>query len=136
MRRSATLGGRAEMLRHLMGQAALSDEASKLLDLFRYRTWELHDQVWLEYQTVYEFLPRLQQVNMEILVEKQRARFSPFGEESMAMYRQKTGETRLSTATVQTAIESLRERGLVWRESRGNYVLKDEGFAEWFANRL
>ena len=35
----------------------------------------------------------------------------------------------------QIALDGLRERNLVWRESRGAYALEDQGYAEWFGHR-
>jgi DNA-binding IclR family transcriptional regulator len=50
----------------------------------------------------------------------------------MQAYSQLIGQKEISTASVQTAIQSLRERGLLWQSGRGTYALEDESFAEWF----
>jgi hypothetical protein len=37
----------------------------------------------------------------------------------------------LLVASVQTAIQVLRERGFIWQSGRGAYSSEDESFAEW-----
>ena len=58
--------------------------------------------------------------------------WSPFSEDAMNKYREMTGQQNISTATVQTDIQTLRDRGFIWQSGRGAYVLEDESFAEWF----
>ena len=55
--------------------------------------------------------------------------------DSMSACRAITAQQTLSTAAIQTALDGLRERNLIWRESRGAYALEDQGFAEWFKRR-
>lgn len=50
----------------------------------------------------------------------------------MLAYEADIGQSDLSTSSVQTAIQGLRERGLIWQSSRGQYALEDESFGEWF----
>jgi hypothetical protein len=59
----------------------------------------------------------------------QHGQFSPFSASSMAEY----GEVAqgLSTGSIQTALDALRERGIVWKESRGAYELEDESWNTW-----
>jgi hypothetical protein len=53
----------------------------------------------------------------------------------MSSYRAITGQESISTATIQTALDGLRDKNLIWRESCGAYALEDQGFAEWFKHR-
>jgi hypothetical protein len=39
------------------------------------------------------------------------------------------------TQTIQAAIDSLREKELVWKSSRGAYALEDKAFGEWLRQR-
>ena len=126
------VGHRPEMLREIMGDYALSNEASNISSLLRQGAHAWQARVWGEYESEFASLSMLQQAILETLIKKQKSGFSPFSEESMARYRKCTGEAVISTASVQSALESLRERSLVWREARGAYALEDEGLAEWF----
>lgn len=126
------VGGRPQMLRDIMGSVALSGEASNLSTLLRQGAQEWQNRVWAEFESEFESLSPLQQAILEVLIRKQKTGFSPFSEESMAGYKALTGEVSLSPASVQSALEALRERGLVWRESRGAYSLEDESIADWF----
>ncbi|MNF09703.1 hypothetical protein D3C76_1627040 [compost metagenome] len=35
------------------------------------------------------------------------------------------------TQTIQSCIDALREKELVWKSNRGGYALEDKAFAEW-----
>ncbi|GEM_PF-6061672 len=37
--------------------------------------------------------------------------------------------------TIQAAIDSLREKELFWKSSRGAYALEDKAFGEWLRQR-
>ena len=39
---------------------------------------------------------------------------------------------KVSTATVQSALEVLRNKNLIWKESFGGYVLEDESFIGFY----
>lgn len=79
----------------------------------------------------YQALTPLQKAIIGVIVI-QGVKFSPFTEDSMKEYRSATGENEISTSTIQSALDVLRERELVWREARGAYALEDDGVAEWF----
>ena len=126
------VGGRPQMLRDIMGSVALSGEASNLSALLRQGAQEWQDRVWGEFENEFDALSPLQQAILEVLIRKKKTGFSPFSEESMAAYKALIKGETLSPASVQTALDSLRERNLVWREARGAYALEDDGLAEWF----
>ena len=73
----------------------------------------------------------LQQAVLETLILKGN-QWSPFSEDSINRYKQITGMKEVSTASVQTAIQSLRERDFIWQSGRGIYALEDESIVEWF----
>jgi len=73
----------------------------------------------------------LQQAILEVLILKGHG-WLPFSEDSIERYKQITGLKEISTATVQTAIQSLRERDFIWQSGRGTYALEDESIIEWF----
>jgi len=128
------VGQRPEILRDIIGDVVQQGEAAHLGELVRRGATEWHDRIWGEFEGAYGALTPLQKTIMQVMV-RQGDRFSPFTEDSMKAYRETLGEAELSTSTIQTALEALRERELVWREARGAYALEDDGFAEWLNSR-
>lgn len=126
------VGHRPEMLRSIIGQIALAGEAGNLSSILRDKAREFHDQIWDEMASEFASLNLLQKAVLQVMIAKRGISYPPFSEESMSEYRRITGENTISAASVQTAIESLRDRGLVWNPSRGYYALEDEGLAEWY----
>jgi hypothetical protein len=124
------VGQRPQILRDIIGDVIQQGEAAHLGDLVRHGATEWHDRIWGEFEGAYGALTPLQKAIMQVLV-RQGNRFSPFTEDSMKAYREVLGENELSTSTIQTSLETLRERELVWREARGAYALEDDAFAEW-----
>lgn len=125
------VGQRPQILRDIIGDVVLTGEAAHLADLLRSGAKEWHERIWGEFDSAYQSLTPLQKGVIKVMV-RQGTRFSPFGEDSMKAYREETGEKDFATSTVQSALDSLRERELVWREARGSYALEDDGFAEWY----
>lgn len=124
------VGHRPQILRDLIGDVALMGEAANLAGLLRRGAQEWHEQIWGEFDSAYHSLTPLQKAVIRTMV-RYGTRFSPFGENSMKAYRDETGEADLATSAVQSALDALRDRELVWRVSRGSYALEDDGFAEW-----
>ena len=77
-------------------------------------------------------LTPIQQAVVRVMSEKE-GDFAPFSASSMELYQKLMGEPNVSTATVQAALEALRDKNLVWRSARGVYALEDEAWAEWLA---
>lgn len=57
---------------------------------------------------------------------------SPFSKDSVAYYRRETGDSSVSSSTVQKAMDALVAKGFVWRSARGVYALDDVAIAELF----
>ncbi len=128
------VGHRPEILRQIAGKIALSGEASNFAELLKKDALTWQNRVWEEYENDFNTLSPLQKIILQVLIKKEQS-WLPFSEESMQTYSQLTGQEDISTATVQTAIQSLRERGLLWQSGRGTYALEDESFAEWYKLR-
>jgi len=88
-------------------------------------------QYWGEFEAAFNELPRPHQAILSLLIKQGRA-WSPFAEESMQYYKNATVQSKLANSSVQTAIQSLREKEFIWQSSRGSYALEDDSFAEWF----
>jgi hypothetical protein len=128
------VGHRPEMLKSIVGEIALDlGEAANLGDLLRTGAQEWRDRIWNEIEGEFSALTPAQRAVLEVIIEK-GDRFSPFAEDSMQAYRAILGAENLTTATIQAALDALREKNLIWRESRGAYALEDESLAQWFKN--
>ncbi|MGZ8983646.1 MAG: hypothetical protein ACXW11_06800 [Methylotenera sp.] len=93
---------------------------------------EFHDQMWYEMESDFNSLNPLQKTVLQVMISKRGTTYPPFSEDSMLEYQKITGEATISTASIQSAIEVLRNRGLIWNPSRGYYALEDDGLAEWY----
>lgn len=129
------VGHRPEILRHIVGRIAISGKASCFAELLAEDALIWHSRIWEEFENDFNTLTPLQQVILEELINKGHA-CSPFSEDSMNHYKKMLAQQDISTSSVQTAIQILRERGFIWQSSRGIYTLEDESFAEWFKHRM
>ncbi|MGM0858828.1 MAG: hypothetical protein ACQEW0_17380 [Pseudomonadota bacterium] len=58
--------------------------------------------------------------------------FTPFTQATLQEIQARAGrKTRPAPSSIQRGLESLREKGLVWRSGRGVYALEDSGMGEW-----
>jgi Mn-dependent DtxR family transcriptional regulator len=53
----------------------------------------------------------------------------------MRAYASLLQQKKVSPPSVQAALDSLREKGLVWRAAYGDYALEDESMASWYKIR-
>lgn len=125
------IGHRPEILRQIVGQVAIRNEADSLADLLKQDALIWCSQIWGEFAHDFNNLSLLQQVILTLMIEQGRLS-SPFSEESMQYYKKALDAPDLSVSSVQTAIHTLREQGFIWQSSRGVYALEDDSFAEWF----
>lgn len=125
------IGHRPEVLRQIVGQIAISNDAQSFSELLKQDVSIWHSQIWEEFENDFNTLPPLHQAILTLLIKQGRL-WSPFSEESMSYYKKAINQPILSASSVQTAIQSLREQGFIWQSNRGAYALEDESFAEWF----
>jgi len=124
------VGHRPEILRELAGDIAIRGSAGNLIELLRQDVDLWHGRIWREYEAEFLALTPLQQAVLIVLVEKGQG-WAPYADASMTAYKQKSGLASVKMASVQTAIQMLRERELIWQSGRGTYALEDESFGEW-----
>ena len=124
-------GHRPEVLQQIVGRTAINQHAHSFSDLLKQDASIWHSQIWQEFENDFNTLPLLQKTILKLLITQGRT-WSPFSEESMQYYMQATHHPIISPSSVQSAIQSLREKGFIWQSSRGAYALEDESFAQWF----
>lgn len=125
------IGQRPEILRQIVGRAAISHEAECFSTLLKQDAASWQDQVWGELEAEFNTLQPLHRVILTSLIKQGRS-WSPFSEESMQSYKDATDQAALTASSVQAAIQTLRDKGFIWQSSRGTYALEDESITEWF----
>ncbi len=65
---------------------------------------------------------------------REGSRFAPFTAASLAAYSTVAGKP-VTAAEAQTALDTLRQKNIVWRNARATYLLEDQDMAEWFVAR-
>lgn len=123
------VGYRPEFLRSIISDVALEmQSAPDLNQKIQAGGTLLQSRIWAEIENEYTSLSALQQAIIRVM-SVQHGQFSPFSASSMAEYG--AVAQGLSTGSIQTALDALRERGIVWKESRGAYELEDESWNTW-----
>ena len=128
------VGHRPEALRSIINEIAVEYGAQQLGELLTESASTLKQKLWESVANDYSGLPILHQYILEVMVE-QGIDYSPFSVTSMTAYKARSKAKKLSSATVQNALETLREKGFVWREAYGAYTLEDESLAHWIKSR-
>ena len=134
MARFVEAGHRPEFITGALDDARfdLSLEAGQLMDAvtgYVRARMKAADEATLK---VIRSLTPLQSAVFRVLAE-QGAGYVPFGESTMALYARYMGEVtspRPDTPNVQQALQSLQEKGLVWKASRGEYALEEPAVAK------
>ena len=126
------VGHRPEMLRTIIGQVALAGEAENLSSILASKATEIHTQIWDEMTNAFAALTPLQKAIMKVVISKHGKAYQPFSEDAMIEYRCNVVDEPVTIAGVQSTLDILRDRGLIWNPSRGIYALEDEGFVEWY----
>lgn len=126
------VGHRPEMLRNLIGQVAIAGEAENLSAILKDKAVELHNQSWDDMSSEFASLNPMQKAVIRVIIARRGSSYQPFSDDSISEYKKITGEESISTATVQSTLESLRDREMIWNPSRGYYALEDDGLAEWY----
>jgi hypothetical protein len=136
------VGRRPEMLRTIIGDVALElGEAENLGDLLRNSAELLRAGVWEDFESAYNALTLPQRAVLEVMADRAHDNqpFAPFADVTVLAVG-KALETLGSdvvpgTQTIQAAIDSLRDKELVWKSSRGAYALEDKAFGDWIRQR-
>ncbi len=132
------VGRRPEMLNKLLTEVSVGlGEACNLGDLLRTGALSHQAGVWSDYESAYNDLSPLQQAVLVVMAERTISKqpFAPFAEQTLLDANRKLeqvqAEPNATTPNVQKALDVLREKELVWKANRGEYVLEDSSMAQW-----
>jgi hypothetical protein len=125
-----TLGSRPEDLRKAVHDALVRPEAD-LSDAIVAAAQEQRGRTLEELRKQLSMLNNLQLAILKRMV-KLGDGTQPFSQDSVEYYRSETRNHRITTPSVQKALDILVTNGFVWRSSRGVYALDDMMVAEFF----
>lgn len=89
---------------------------------------------WAEFDALWPAMTPLQQAVLKRIIS-QGGRYRPFDAASLAAYSADAGQN-IVAPDAQSALDYLRDKGLVVRLERGRYALEDDSLAEWMAQRF
>lgn len=125
------VGHRPEFLLALLQKVVFEiGTPERLGELLKQNALIARGQVWEDHRRSFDSLSPIQQAVLGRLAEEGDA-FAPFTKAALADYAAKVGDD-VSTASVQSAIDALREKNLVWKSARGTYALEEADFADWY----
>lgn len=127
------LGSRPELLQQVLKDFAFGlSGAAGLRDTVQHRAEVLRDRLWAQFDSDFGGLSDLQRVVLETLADD--AGFSPFAGKTLESVSEALGRT-VTTSDMQSALDALRDKELVWKSGRGMYALEDQGIAGWLRAR-
>ncbi|MBJ7539925.1 hypothetical protein [Marinomonas transparens] len=136
------VGQRPELLLNIISTASLSiGDAPNLRTILTDGAINIRHGMWSEYESSYNALTDIQKALLEVISNKvsNNAQFSAYAQSTIhevsVVLKSLGSKTRSNAASIQVAIKALGAKGLLWKSSRGNYVLEDRGFVEWFKMR-
>lgn len=137
------VGHRPELLASIVKRVALEmGDAPNLGELLERNAHDFQEEIWADYLLAYDPLPNVQKAVLQAMAQQSlsKAPFAAYKNETQkaikSFLRKRDPHAKTPTATnIQKALESLREKELVWRSGRGNYAFEDSGMAEWL-NRV
>lgn len=94
----------------------------------------VRERYWQEFDSQWSAMTPLQQAVLRRIIE-QGDKYKPFDADSLAAYSEVAGQ-HATVPDAQSALDALRDRGLVIRMERGRYALDDSSLAEWLAERV
>ena len=112
-------------------------EAGNLGELLRAGALAREQGAWSEYESACNDLSPLQRAVLDQIAERALSKqpFAPFASQTLEALNRRLElaqhPANASKPNVQKALETLRERELIWRANQGEYALEDGAMAEW-----
>jgi len=129
------VGRRPEMLKRLVGESVAELGGAPALDeLIARNARQLQDRSWREFESTYNALPPPQRAVLDAIARLSPG-YEPFSEASFEAYQLALGKP-LNNSAVQSALDALREKELIWRAGRGDYAFEDDGLHAWYLEKF
>jgi hypothetical protein len=128
------VGRRPEMLKKVVGEAVSELGGARAFDdLLAHNSMLLRQRAEREYESAFSELTLMQRAVLDAIARLAPG-YEPFSEAAQACYKAVLGKN-LKPSSVQTALDALRARELVWKAGRGDYAIEDDGMRTWYLAR-
>lgn len=128
------VGRRPEMLKQVVGEAVADFGGASALDqLLANNARLLQSRAWGDFESSYNGLSAIQKAVLDA-VARLSPGYEPFSEKAHACYKVVLGKA-LTASSVQSALDALRDRELIWKAGRGDYAFEDDGLREWYLDQ-
>ena len=126
----ALVGYQPEVLTRLLRDHALGEEGSRGLHrTVTQRADALRQLRWEQHRSDYGMLKDTEKAVLALLARSGQD-FTPFSEASLRSVGEILNRT-VTASDMQKALDALREKSLVWRQTRGLYALEDQDMRDW-----
>ena len=127
-------GRRPEMLKRVVGETVAElGGALALDDLIEHHAQQLRQRTWQDFESAYGGLTDLQKAVLDAIARLSPG-YEPFADAALRAYQAVLGKP-VGNSAVQSALDTLREKELIWRAGRGDYAFEDDGLREWYLSR-
>lgn len=127
-------GRRPEMLKRVVGETVAElGGALALDDLIEHHAQQLRLRTWQDFESAYAGLTDLQKAVLDAIARLSPG-YEPFADAALRAYQAVLGKP-VGNSAVQSALDTLREKELIWRAGRGDYAFEDDGLREWYLSR-
>lgn len=128
------VGQRPEMLKKVVGEAVSELGGARALDdLLAHNSMLLQRRAEREFESAFNELTSTQRAVLDAIA-RLAPEYEPFSEAAQARYTSVLGKN-LNSSRVQTSLDALRTRELIWRAGRGDYAFEDDGMRAWYLAR-
>lgn len=129
------LGHRPELLEAALRDVALGGAgADSLRGSVVHEAEALRARLWADYDSDFGALSDTQRAVLEEMIA-QGSEFQPFVADTLAHIAARLGRDSAAKSTVQSALNDLKAKGMVWQSGRGQYALEDQGMIPWLRAR-
>lgn len=128
------VGRRPEMLKKVVGEAVSELGGARALDdLLAHNSVLLQQRAEREFESAFSELTPMQRAVLDAIA-RLAPEYEPFSEVAQACYKAVLGKN-IKPSSVQTSLDALRARELIWRAGRGDYAIEDDGMRAWYLAR-
>jgi hypothetical protein len=97
------------------------------------QAYVVRERYWQEFDSQWTAMTPLQRAVLRRIID-QGENYRPFDADALAAYSE-NADQEVTAPDAQSALDALREKGLVIRLERGRYALDDTSLVEWLADR-
>ncbi|GGI28264.1 hypothetical protein [Bradyrhizobium guangdongense] len=119
----------AAVREYVTGSIGVNGSSPSLLE----QAYVVRERYWQEFDSQWTSMTPLQRAVLRRIID-QGENYRPFDADSLAAYSENANQ-QVTVPDAQSALDALREKGLVIRMERGRYALDDTSLIDWLADR-